>query len=145
MQQLTLPGIEFVPGKVRRHGLREFHTYPLVSPGKDAAGVWGGSWRVPAAEAWTFPELELGRTGNSIPALLFDLDGDPTDWLVDVLGPALPRAELDCVAAGEYARPSCLHPRPGRAHGRTGETDAPSLPGPRRRIHGRRAESRRGV
>ena len=60
-------------------------------PGKDAAGVWGGSWRVPAAEAWTFPELELGRTGNSIPALLFDLDGDPTDWLVDVLGPALPR------------------------------------------------------
>ena len=91
MQQLTLPGIECVPGKVRRHGLREFHTYPLVSPGKDAAGVWGGSWRVPAAEAWTFPELELGRTGNSIPALLFDLDGDPTDWLVDVLGPALPR------------------------------------------------------
>ena len=91
MQQLTLPGIEFAPGQVRRHGLREFHTYPLVSPGKDAAGVWGGSWRVPAAEAWTFPELELGRTGNSIPALLFDLDGDPTDWLVDVLGPALPR------------------------------------------------------
>ena len=91
MQQLMLPGIEFVPGKVRRHGLREFHTYPLVSPGKDAAGVWGGSFRVPAAQAWTFPELELGRTGNSIPALLFDLDGDPTDWLVDVLGPALPR------------------------------------------------------
>ena len=91
MQQLTLPGIEFAPGKVRRHGLREFHTYPLVSPGKDAAGVWGGAFRVPAAQAWTFPELELGRTGNSIPALLFDLDGDPTDWLVDVLGPALPR------------------------------------------------------
>ena len=64
---------------------------PARVPGKDAAGVWGGSFRVPAAEAWTFPELELGRTGNSIPALLFDLDGDPTDWLVDVLGPALPR------------------------------------------------------
>ena len=91
MQQLILPGIEFVPGKVRRHGLREFHSYPLVSTGKDAAGVWGGAFRVPAAEAWTFPELELGRTGNSIPALLFDLDGDPTDWLVDVLGPDLPR------------------------------------------------------
>ena len=45
----------------------------------------------PRPQAWTFPELELGRTGNSIPALLFDLDGDPTDWLVDVLGPALPR------------------------------------------------------
>ena len=39
MQQLTLPGIECVPGKMRRHGLREFHTYPLVSPGKDAAGL----------------------------------------------------------------------------------------------------------
>ena len=60
MQQLTLPGIECVPGKVRRHGLREFHTYPLVSPGKDAAGVWGGSWRVPAAEAWTFPSWSSG-------------------------------------------------------------------------------------
>ena len=89
--QLSLPGISFTPPKVRRHGLREFHSFPLVSPGKDAAGVWGGSWRVPAAQAWTFPELELGRTGNSIPALLFDLDGDPTDWLVDVLGPELPR------------------------------------------------------
>ena len=91
MQQLILPGIEFAPGKVRRHGLREFHTYPLVSPGKDAAGVWGGSWRVSADRAWTYPELELGRTANSIPALLFDLDGDPTDWLVDVLSPAVPR------------------------------------------------------
>ena len=91
MQQLTFPGIEFAPAQVRRHGLREFHTYPLVSPGKDAAGVWRASFRVPAAQAWDYPELELGRTGNSIPALLFDLDGDPTDWLVDVLGPALPR------------------------------------------------------
>ena len=91
MQQLTFPGIEFAPAQVRRHGLREFHTYPLVSHGKDAAGVWRASFRVPAAQAWDYPELELGRTGNSIPALLFDMDGDPTDWLVDVLGPALPR------------------------------------------------------
>ena len=84
MQQLTLPGIEFAPVQARRHGLCEFHTYPLVSPGKDAAGVWRASFRVPAVQAWTFPELELGRPGNSIPALLFDLDGDPTDWLARV-------------------------------------------------------------
>ena len=90
MQQLTLPGIEFAPGQVRQHGLKEFHSYPLVSYGKDAAGGWTGSWRVPAERAWTYPELELGRTPNSIPALLFDLDGDPTDWLVDVLSPAVP-------------------------------------------------------
>ena len=67
MQQLTLPGIEFVPSKVRRHGLREFHRYPLVSYGKNAAGLWLGSWRVPAELAWQYPELELGRTGNSRP------------------------------------------------------------------------------
>ena len=58
MQQLTLPGIEFAPGKVRRHGLREFHTYPLVSPGKDAAGAWPGSWRVPADAG-----LDVSRAG----------------------------------------------------------------------------------
>ena len=90
MQQLTLPGIESAPGQVRQHGLKEFHRYPLVSYGKDAAGGWTGSWRVPAERAWTYPELELGRTPNSIPALLFDLDGDPTDWLVDVFSPAVP-------------------------------------------------------
>lgn len=90
MQQLTFPGIDFVPSKVRQHGLREFHRSPLVSYGKDAAGVWRRSWRVPAAQAWTYPELELGRTANSIPALIFDLDGPPADWLVDVFSPALP-------------------------------------------------------
>ena len=142
MQQLILPGIEFAPGKVRRHGLREFHTYPLVSPGKDAAGVWGGSWRVPAAEAWTFPELELGRTGNSHPGFAVRPGRRPNRLAGRRARPRPAPAELDCVAPGEYARPYCVHPRTARAHGRTGETDAPSLPGPRRRIHGRRAESR---
>ena len=90
IQQLTLPGIDFAPLKVRRYGLREAHSYPLVSYGK-TNGEWRSSFRVPAARAWGFPELEYGRTGTSIPALLFDMDGDPTGWLVDVLGPALPR------------------------------------------------------
>ena len=89
--QLALPGIEYAPAKVRRYGLQEAHTYPLVSSGKDAAGVWHSSCRVPAARAWGFPELEYGRTGTSIPALLFDMDDDPTDWLADVLGPDMPR------------------------------------------------------
>ena len=91
IQQLTLPGIDFAPPKVRRYGLQEAHTYPLVSYGKDVAGNWRGSFRVSAPRAWTFPELEIGRTGTSIPALLFDMDGDPIDWLVDVLGPDVPR------------------------------------------------------
>ena len=58
MQQLTLPGIECVPGKVRRHGLREFHTYPLVSPGKDAAGVWGG-----CVSCASRPGVDVSRVG----------------------------------------------------------------------------------
>lgn len=90
MQQLTLPGIDFAPSKVRRHGLREFHHYPLASYGKNAAGIWLGSRRMPPAQAWTYPELELGRTANSIPALIFDLDGHAPDWLVDVFSPVLP-------------------------------------------------------
>ena len=77
---------------MRRHGLREFHTYPLVSPGKDAAGVWGGSWRVSAEPGpGRFPSWSSGGRATASRRLLFDLDGDPTDWLVDVLGPDLPR------------------------------------------------------
>ena len=72
-QQLELPGIEFAPPKVRRHGLRDAHTYPLVSHGKRRGGTWT-SWRVPASDAWRFPEIEL-RAGNSWPALILDLDG----------------------------------------------------------------------
>ena len=88
MQQLTLPGIEFVPSKVRRHGLREFHHYPLASYGKNAAGIWLGSRRVLPAQAWTYPELELGRTANSIPALLFDIDRP--DWGLEIFDGAVP-------------------------------------------------------
>ena len=88
MQQLTLPGIDFVPSQVRRHGLREFHHYPLASYGKNAAGIWLGSRRMPPAEAWTHPELELGRTANSIPALIFDVDRP--DWGLDIFDGAVP-------------------------------------------------------
>lgn len=88
MQQLTLPGIDFVPIQVRRYGLREFHHYPLASYGKNAAGIWLGSWRMLPAEAWTLPELELGRTANNIPALIFDVDRP--DWGLEIFDGAVP-------------------------------------------------------
>ena len=34
-KQPTLPGIDFAPKKVRKHGLQETHSYPLVSNGKE--------------------------------------------------------------------------------------------------------------
>ena len=73
-EQLRLPGIEFTPPKVRAHGLREAHTRPLVSRGKKSNGTHGASWRVPAASAWQYPEVEL-RAGNSWPCLVLDMDG----------------------------------------------------------------------
>ena len=71
--QRELFGIDHVPLKVRAHGLRDAHTFPLVSRGK-RGGIYRGSFRVPAAEAWGFPEIEL-RAGNSWPSIVLDLDG----------------------------------------------------------------------
>ena len=72
--QQELFGIEFAPPKVRSHGLKEAHTYPLVSQGKRSSGEHSASFRVPAAEAWDFPEIEF-RTGNSWPCMIQDIDG----------------------------------------------------------------------
>ena len=62
------------PTKVRAHGLRDAHSYPLVSQGKCSDGAHSASFRVPAAEAWGFPEIEL-RAGNSWPSIVLDVDG----------------------------------------------------------------------
>jgi len=70
--QTTL-GIDFAPEQMRRFGLREAHTYPLVSTGKIANGEYI-SVRVPASEAWAYPEVEQ-RTPTSWPLLVLDLDG----------------------------------------------------------------------
>ena len=74
------PPKQFSPSRYRvrstkgpLHGLREAHTYPLVSRGKRLGWAFS-SFRVPAVEAWTYPEIEL-RTGNSAPCLVLDLDG----------------------------------------------------------------------
>ena len=72
-KQLILP-IQFAPTKVRAHGLRDAHSYPLVSMGKAHHGQHSASFRVPAADAWGFPEIEL-RAGNSWPSIVLDVDG----------------------------------------------------------------------
>ena len=48
--------------------------YPLVSMGKAHHGQHSASFRVPAADAWGFPEIEL-RAGNSWPSIVLDVDG----------------------------------------------------------------------
>ena len=55
-------------------GCRDAHTYPLVSLGKSRHGAHRGSFRVPAEDAWGFPEIEL-RAGNSWPSIVLDVDG----------------------------------------------------------------------
>ena len=87
-KQLEL-GIQFAPPKVRLHGLRDAHTYPLVSHGKRRDGSFPGSFRVQAAEAWAYREIEL-RAANSYPSLIFDLDGrDATQRLAYLIENAL--------------------------------------------------------
>ena len=72
--QQKLFGIDYAPEKVRAHGLKEAHTFPLVSKGKQG-GAHAGSFRVPATEAWGFSEIEL-RAGNSFPSIVLDVDGE---------------------------------------------------------------------
>ena len=71
--QLTLPGIEFAPDRVREHGLVEAHTWPLVSDGK-VQGVVQASFRVHASAAWSFPSLEF-RSATAWPVVCLDCDG----------------------------------------------------------------------
>ena len=105
-------GINYAPAIVREHGLRDAHTYPLVSAKR------GTSFRVHARQAWNYSSLEL-RAANSWPALT--LDCDEPSAVVDALywnhhggdGPALPRpsvvverrANSHCHASWFLARP----------------------------------------
>ena len=86
-EQQPLFGIDFVPPKVRGHGLREAHTHPLVSPGKRADGTMS-LYRVPAIVAWRrrrrFHHIEL-NTPTSYPLLAFDVDRyHAHEFLVDL-------------------------------------------------------------
>ncbi len=75
--QLALP-LEAAPVKVRQHGLRAAHPRPLVSLGKRQGRPYS-SFRTTPQKAWRFPEVEYGRAGSSIAALVFDCD-DPLRW-----------------------------------------------------------------
>ena len=69
--QGTLPGIDFAPELVRDHGLREAHTYPLVSTGKHGGVV-----------KWFFPRPCLGR-------LVLPLPGAALGWCMARPDPGL--------------------------------------------------------
>ena len=71
-QQLSL-AIQYAPSKVRDHGLREAHSWPLVSHGKRDDREFRGSFRVPAAQGWKYPSLEL-RSATAHTALVLDID-----------------------------------------------------------------------
>ena len=71
--QSSLAGIASAPDVVRRHGLAEAHTFPLVSRGK-VEGLVLACFRVPASEAWGFASLEL-RSGRAWPCVVLDCDG----------------------------------------------------------------------
>ena len=83
-------GLDFAPARVRAHGLRDAHTYPLVAPHK------GASFRVPASQAWGYPSLEL-RAGNSWPLMGFDCD--------------VPETVIDALYANHLGRPRPDSPR----------------------------------
>ena len=105
-------GLDFAPAKVRSHGLRDAHTYPLVSPDR---GKVQRSFRVHASQAWDYPRIEI-RAANSWPALTFDCDGNASiEKLIDcaALGRNLPRPNVivqrkasgNCHASWFLARP----------------------------------------
>jgi len=110
--QLPLLPIEAAPPKVRRYGLRDAHSYPLVSLGK-RPGQPFRSFRVPAARAWSFPALEL-RTGNSWPALILDCD---YDCLEAVLSQADYCMGDTIVAPGRIPQPNWIVLRRENGHG----------------------------
>ena len=99
MTQFKL-AIDYVPQKLRDHGLRDAHTFPLVSPN---TGKVERSFRQPASVAWRFPRIEL-RAGNSFPAITVDCDGPQSlrrlgEWVRDAAMPS-PNVVVQRVASG---------------------------------------------
>ena len=69
--QPMLP-LEHMPVVLRDHGICEAHTRPLV--GQRLADDSIRSWRSDPRHAWIRPLVEWTRTGNSYPAIAFDVD-----------------------------------------------------------------------
>lgn len=68
-----------IPVAVRDHGLRDAHHRPLVGRryrrrDEDRDRFWSG--RTAPDRAWSYPYLELARTGSSYPALVIDCDDE---------------------------------------------------------------------
>ena len=68
--------IAAAPVIVRRHGLQDAHTQPLVAELEDGELR---SWRTSPARSWQHSRLEL-RTGSSHTCLILDVD-EPLRWL----------------------------------------------------------------
>ena len=60
------------PLNVKKAGLREHHSYPLVSLGKHD-NIPFTAFRTPSEHAWHYPSIEI-RSGNSFTALQLDID-----------------------------------------------------------------------
>ena len=75
--------VDYLPAELRDYGLRDAHPFPLVSAGK-RPGEPFSSRRVPASEAWGFPEVEYGQTPTSYGAVLVDIDGPDSAARLDV-------------------------------------------------------------
>ena len=119
--------LECVPQIIRDHGLTDAHTRPLAGVRRRDDSI--RCWRSSPLHAWRWPLVEWTRTGNSIPALAFDLDAP--DALEEVQQPARrrpPRAEPGHLANRQRARRRGLHAPPPRLHGRERPADTDGRP-----------------
>ena len=71
-RQLKLP-IDAVPPLLIDHGLRDAHPYPMAKWHKEEV-TWRGGRRVPTAEAFHYPLVEM-QPANSRALIALDLDG----------------------------------------------------------------------
>ena len=104
-QQPLLP-FEHLPVLLRRHGVAEAHSRPLV--GRRLADDSVRSWRTSPARAWVQPLVEWARTPLSFVALAFDLDAPEA---IERLGSAsMGSNEIPCPNLAVYRK------RSGHAH-----------------------------
>ena len=104
-QQPLLP-FNYLPVLLKRHGVVEAHSRPLV--GRRLADDSVRSWRTSPARAWIQPLVEWARTPLSFVALAFDLDAPEA---IERLGSAsMGSNEIPCPNLAVYRK------RSGHAH-----------------------------
>ena len=72
--QRKLFGIDAAPAKVRAHGLKETHSWPLVSMGKGHSGAHSASFESNLTLLGAFLKLSCGL-GIAGPCIILDVDG----------------------------------------------------------------------